>query len=768
MTSRVPAEEMGEGRGPQVSVVMAARDAERTVAQALDSLIAQSFPDWEAILIDDGSTDGSLAILEGYQARDARIRLIRGVGEGASRARNRGIAEARGQWLAFLDADDWITPDFLERALAALAATPDARAAYCPVQRVMPDGRMLARRVDRRLEADAFALFARTCAPVAIHGIVIDGALVQGAGGFDTALMTCEDWDLWQRLSRAGLRWVMTDGPTAFYRVSEGSLSRKTRQLAQDAAIVIGRGFGPDDRVPDALPQNAAGTENAKGEDHAATIAWFTLWNHAVDRAGGGGAPIDADLLKPLDREPASAQALLDTLMECFCLGARLVPDQLAANWDRIGPAFAAITAALQEAWQDDLPVRRLQYRFDRMVLDLDDMAAPRVLSRTMGLRVDALAPPNTPLSPGIDMVQARLMVGKGWEPVVRFGALGRITAQDWADRVISSIPVFGLVRWALRRRKAILPAWGWFLGLNMLRRPMLLRRRWGCGLLAKAAMRGALRQGAGKGVVADTHGSRLADIRAAAAMGKADRAALSFGSPIWGRGERAGRGDVPILFYRDVGNGTAGGNPVSPALFAGQLRWLRDNGYQAIGLRELAGPAKPGGSWPARPVILAFDGGDLRGFAEKRLPALKEYGLFGEIFIATGENGGSGGDSHPVTEKRKGVAALMMQGMRVGSGLVTGLPIDGLSTEELARELALSASVLERWTGTRPMSFAAPHAISDERLASLAFELGYGAGLGAGRGTVRTGCRMTDLPRIEVSGDASLKDFIAEMESLP
>src|SRR5437660_8279844 len=95
-----------------LSVVIPAHNAAETLAETLDSLLAQTRGDWTAIVVDDGSTDGTRALAESYVARDQRFRLLSDgrPNEGASAARNRGIGAATSRWLAFLDADDWLEP----------------------------------------------------------------------------------------------------------------------------------------------------------------------------------------------------------------------------------------------------------------------------------------------------------------------------------------------------------------------------------------------------------------------------------------------------------------------------------------------------------------------------------------------------------------------------------------------------------------------------------------------------------------------------------
>jgi glycosyltransferase involved in cell wall biosynthesis len=121
---------------PQVSVVTIFLNAERFLGQAIESVRNQTFRDWELVLVDDGSTDGSVEIAGRAAALDAdRIRLVRhegGARRGMSASRNLGIAAARGEMIAFLDADDVYLPGKLERQAALLDSHPEAALVYGP------------------------------------------------------------------------------------------------------------------------------------------------------------------------------------------------------------------------------------------------------------------------------------------------------------------------------------------------------------------------------------------------------------------------------------------------------------------------------------------------------------------------------------------------------------------------------------------------------------------------------------------------------------
>ena len=99
---------------PRVSVVIPAYNAQETLARTLESLRAQNYRNWEAVVVDDGSSDDTAGIAEDYAGKDERIRFVLGLRMGVSIARNVGLSRARAEWILFLDSDDVIVPDHLE------------------------------------------------------------------------------------------------------------------------------------------------------------------------------------------------------------------------------------------------------------------------------------------------------------------------------------------------------------------------------------------------------------------------------------------------------------------------------------------------------------------------------------------------------------------------------------------------------------------------------------------------------------------------------
>jgi len=187
---------------PIVSIIMPCHNAAAHLPTSVGSVLAQTFADWELIAIDDGSSDGTLVWLQSQT--DTRIRSRTQPNQGVSAARNAGLAEARGRYVAFLDADDTWAADFLDKMLAALQATPDAVLAYCGWQNIGLEGGRGAPYVppDYELE-DKATRFLRAAAPWPIHAALVRRSVMDEVGGFDLDLPTCMDYDLWLRIAVA-------------------------------------------------------------------------------------------------------------------------------------------------------------------------------------------------------------------------------------------------------------------------------------------------------------------------------------------------------------------------------------------------------------------------------------------------------------------------------------------------------------------------------------------------------------------------------------
>jgi glycosyltransferase involved in cell wall biosynthesis len=162
------------------SVVVPAHNAAGTISETLRSLLAQSWDPWEALIVDDGSTDDTAAVASRMASHDSRIRCVSQKQGGVSAARNKGVEHARSDWLLFLDADDWLLPAYLRRMNAVLTASANVDAAFCGAARVTPDG--LHVKEDYHDESgDMFHTFAHH-AVFPIHACIGRKSIVQSVG----------------------------------------------------------------------------------------------------------------------------------------------------------------------------------------------------------------------------------------------------------------------------------------------------------------------------------------------------------------------------------------------------------------------------------------------------------------------------------------------------------------------------------------------------------------------------------------------------------
>lgn len=230
---------------PEISVVLATRNQARWLDAAVSSVRGQTMPDWELLVVDDGSTDDSAAVMARHRD-DPRIRWLPGPHRERAAARNRGIAAARAPLLAFLDGDDLWYPQKLARQLDALARRPRAALCYAVARVIDADGQPRPERKPRRpLGADPFAALARGNT-IILSSVVVRRAALLAVGGFDESLsvLGCEDWDLWLRLAR---RWpvVGVEEELVGYRVH--GANTPSRQLLESALLVIDRRWAEPD-----------------------------------------------------------------------------------------------------------------------------------------------------------------------------------------------------------------------------------------------------------------------------------------------------------------------------------------------------------------------------------------------------------------------------------------------------------------------------------------------------------------------------------------
>jgi glycosyltransferase involved in cell wall biosynthesis len=216
----------------RITALIPAFNQERRVAAAVWSVLQQSYPVFEILVVDDGSTDHTGEVV--HQIPDKRIRVLHQSNRGVSAARNLGIAAARGDWIAFLDADDQWMPRKLERQVNSLVSSPAL--GWCAGNSLLvtqKKGLSYVRPFSssswdcRPRVVPAVELLKQKLYPWQMPTVIVRKAILEGLGGFDESLHTAEDLDLYLRVARTNPKISYHPQPDTLVFESRASLSRQ-------------------------------------------------------------------------------------------------------------------------------------------------------------------------------------------------------------------------------------------------------------------------------------------------------------------------------------------------------------------------------------------------------------------------------------------------------------------------------------------------------------------------------------------------------------
>jgi glycosyltransferase involved in cell wall biosynthesis len=232
---------------PLVSVIIPVYNGEKTIRETIESVLIQTLCDIEVIVINDGSQDATLEIVE--QLQDTRLQVFSYPNAGSSASRNRGIALASSEYISFIDADDLWTTDKLEAQFKALEANPQAAVAYSWSDFIDESGHFLRAGSHMTVTGDVYPkLLTYYFLENGSNALFRKQALLD-VGGFDESLVGAEDWDLCLRVA-ARYHFVAVPSAQVLYRQPLISMSSNVPRLEVDSLKVIEQAFN---QAPESL-----------------------------------------------------------------------------------------------------------------------------------------------------------------------------------------------------------------------------------------------------------------------------------------------------------------------------------------------------------------------------------------------------------------------------------------------------------------------------------------------------------------------------------
>lgn len=219
-----------------ISIIIPVFNGGQTIRETIESVLNQTFSDFELIVINDGSQDTTLEIVQAFS--DPRLKIYSYQNAGLAISRNRGIAKATGEYIAFIDADDLWTPNKLKDQHQVLQENPSAAVAYSWTNCIDERSRFLRRGYYMSFRGDVYRyLLLANFLENGSNPLIRHHAL-EAVGGFDESLKSSEDWELYLRLA-AHHHFAVVSSPQILYRVSPGSMSTHTIKMEAETIKVI-------------------------------------------------------------------------------------------------------------------------------------------------------------------------------------------------------------------------------------------------------------------------------------------------------------------------------------------------------------------------------------------------------------------------------------------------------------------------------------------------------------------------------------------------
>ncbi len=222
---------------PKVSVIVPVYNVENYVRQCIESILAQTFTDWELLLVDDGTPDNSGCICDEYAQQDGRIRVFHKKNGGVSSARNLGLENAKGKWITFVDSDDFIGPRYLEQLNTSTIISPEIDFVQCGLQNYENGKVSINQRYEIFKSDDSAVVFNK------FRGLTFSkwfkrDIIIKNNIRFDERMRVAEDYAFTVDYIRHIERYAFSDCIDYFYRIHQQSATRRERTISDyDVAL---------------------------------------------------------------------------------------------------------------------------------------------------------------------------------------------------------------------------------------------------------------------------------------------------------------------------------------------------------------------------------------------------------------------------------------------------------------------------------------------------------------------------------------------------
>lgn len=225
---------------PEVTIIIPVYNQENFIQDALNSVFYQNFSDWECIIVNDGSTDKSELIIQNFLQKDDRFKYIYQNNSGLSQARNTGISYSRGNFFVFLDSDDLLERQMVEKTVSFLIKNPEYSVVSGAWDHIDEKGQTITSKLGPSVSDNYFQdLLLWNLFP--IHATLSRKEIFEKCGCFDTNLTACEDWDFWIRAASAGYKFGYIHDLIAHYRRHMNCMSLDIERMEKNYFHVINK-----------------------------------------------------------------------------------------------------------------------------------------------------------------------------------------------------------------------------------------------------------------------------------------------------------------------------------------------------------------------------------------------------------------------------------------------------------------------------------------------------------------------------------------------